>query len=204
MVGMIGFASLLVFRLLSSMTRKMPVFNGVIVSVIVVSASLSTLMYIGYNALMVQTQDYTFALDRRNFPTERGLNMFDMIRSDIKVGENPYNVATFQDEYNLREGGIISKLHAFAGLPYMRITQTDYLLNASTLDLFYHLLEKSNTKYILIPTNSINQQTLEDPVKFAIQNFQQIYRDDNYIVFSIPSLLGPSKASESEAWNNLC
>lgn len=199
MVGMIGFASLLVFRLLSSMTRKMPVFNGVIVSVIVISASLSTLMYIGYNALVVQTQDYTFALDRRNFPTEKELNMFDMIRSDIKVGANPYNVATFQNEYNLREGGIISKLQAFAGLPYMRIAQTDYLLNTSTLDLFYHLLEKSNTKYILIPSNSINQQTLEDPVKFAIQNFQQIYRDDNYIVFSIPSLLGPSKASESEA-----
>jgi hypothetical protein len=198
MAGMIGFASLLVFKLLLFMTRKRPVFNGIIVSVVVISASLSTLMYIGYNALMVQTQDYTFALDRRNFPTEKELKMFDMIRSDIKVGANPYNVATFQNEYNLREGGIISKLHAFAGLPYPRITQTDYLLNASTLELFYHLLEKSNTKYILIPTNSINQQTLEDPVKFAFQNFRQIYRDDNYIVFGSPSLHGPSAFSQSE------
>ncbi len=198
LAGMIGFASLLVCRLLTFTTRNGPVFNGVIVSAIVITAGLSTLMYIGYNALMVQTQDYTFALDRRNFPTEQELNMFDMIRSDIKVGANPYNVATFQDEYNLREGGIISKLHAFSGLPYMRISQTDYLLNASKLELFYRLLEESNTKYILVPSNSINQQTLEDPVKFALENFPQIYRDNNYVIFRNPSVHGPS-TSESEA-----
>ena len=62
MVGMIGFASLIIFQLLTFIARNRPVILGIVIGCIVISASLSTLMFIGYNTLVVQTQDYTQAL----------------------------------------------------------------------------------------------------------------------------------------------
>ena len=75
MVGMIGFASLIIFQLLTFIARNRPVILGIVIGCIVISASLSTLMFIGYNALVVQTQDYTQALARRNFPSAQEMNM---------------------------------------------------------------------------------------------------------------------------------
>ena len=198
MAGMIGFAAILIFRILRFMSEKKPILNGIIISVIVVSASLSTLMYIGYNALVIQTQNYSDSLDRRNFPSQEELHMYDILRSKIQLGPNPNNIASFANEYNFREGNIMSKLHAFTGLPYMKIAQTEYLLNATTIDLFYHLLENTNTKFMVIPINSINNQTLSNPMKFSLDNFQQIYRDNGYVVLGIPSFHGPSTASQSQ------
>jgi hypothetical protein len=198
MAGMIGFASLLVFKLLLFMADKRPILNGIIVSSLVITASLSTLMYIGYNALVIQTGDYTHALGRRNFPSEEELNMLDMLRPKIHIGSNQYNIASYPNEYNFQEGGIMTKLHAFSGMPILKIPQTHYLLNASTLESFYYLIDKSNTKYILIPGNSSNQLTLGDPARFALENFQQIYDDNNYLLLDVPSLRGPSTPTESE------
>lgn len=197
MVGMIGFASLIIFKLLIFMNNKKPILSGMIVGSIVIVASLSTVMYIGYNALVIQTQDYTHALGRRNFPSTEEMNLLDTMRSKIQ-GSNPYNIASFPNEYNLREGGIISKLHAFSGLPNMKIAQTHYILNTSTLDSFYHLLESSNTRYIVMPTDGINPVTLTDPTRFALDNFQQIRNDNNYLVLNVPSLHGPSPFSEND------
>jgi len=197
MAGMIGFAAFLLFKLLRYIKEKIPALNGIIVSTIILTASLSTLMYVGYNALVIHTQDYTHALDRRDFPSEEDLRMFDMLRSNIQLGANPYNIVSFSNEYNFREGGIMSKLHAFAGLPYAKISRTGYLLNASSLELFYHLLGNTNTKYILIPSKSINAQSIDGPMRFALENFQQIYQNDNYTVIEVPALHGPS-TSKSE------
>jgi hypothetical protein len=198
MAGMIGFAAILIFRLLRFLSEKKPILNGIVVSVIVVSASMSTLLYVGYNALVIQTQDYSDALERRNFPSEDELHMYDILRSKIQVGPNPNNIASFANEYNLREGSIMSKLHAFTGLPYMKIAQTEYLLNASTIDSFYNLLGKTNTKFLVIPISSINNQTLGNLMKFSLESFQQVYHDDNFIVLGIPSVLGPSTTFQGE------
>ena len=198
MAGMIGFAAIMIFRLLRFFSEKKPILNGVIVSIIVVSASLSTLMYVGYNALVIQTQDYTDALDRRNFPSQEELHMYDLLRSKIQVGANPNNIASLANEYNLREGSVMSKLNAFTGLPYMKIAQTEYLLNASTIDLFYNLLGITNTKFLVIPISSLNNQTLGNLMKFSLDSFQQVYHDDNFIVLGIPSIHGPSTASQGE------
>jgi len=197
MVGMIGFASVLIFKLLNLVTYKKQVLSGVIIASIIVTVSLSTLMYIGYNALVIQTQDYTHALGRRNFPSSDEMKVLDLIRPKIQDASNPYNIASFANEYNYREGDIISKLHAFSGLPLRNSIQTQYILNASTVDSFYHLLELSGTRYIMIPTNTTNQMTLTDPVRFAINNFQQVYKDQNYVVLSIPWLSGPSMNSQN-------
>jgi hypothetical protein len=192
MAGMIGFASLMIFQLLNFVANKKPVLNGIIIGLIVIIASLSTLMYIGYNGLAIEIQDYTHALGRRNFPSLTELSILDFMRSKIQDGPNHNNIATFPNEYNFREGGIISKLHAFSGLPLRKAIQTQYILNASTLGSFYHLLELSNTGYIMIPTNTSTQSALTDPVQFAVKNFQQVRKNDDYLVLSVPSVHGPS------------
>ncbi len=198
MAGLAGFASIIIFKLLNFVSNKQPVMIGVLIGSIVVVTSLSTLMYIGYNALVVETQDYTHALGRRNFPSLDELNVFDLMRSKIQDGSNHLNVATFSNEYNFRQGDIISKLHAFSGLPLRNAIQTQYLLNASTLESLYHLLESSNTGYIMIPTYSINQTSMTDPLRFVFENFEQIHKDDNYLIFGLPSVHGPSTKSENK------
>ncbi|HEY7778124.1 MAG TPA: hypothetical protein VIA09_06255, partial [Nitrososphaeraceae archaeon] len=102
------------------------------------------------------------------------------------------NVASFPNEYSFREGNIISKLHAFSGLPLKNAIQTQYLLNASSLESFYHLLELSKTGYIMIPIGTVQQTTLTDPTRFAFDNFQKKYLNDNYTILAVPRLQGPS------------
>ena len=120
------------------------------------------------------------------------------MRYKIQDGSNNNNIATFPNEYNFRKGDIISKLHAFSGLPLKKSIQTQYILNSSSPDAFYRLLDLSNTGYIMIPTNSTNQFTLTDPIRFAITNFQQLAKNDNYLVLEVPSLLGPSTNSQNK------
>ena len=196
MVGMVGFASLMIFKLLNFMGDKQQIGKGVLIGSIVVATSLSTLMYIGYNALVVQTQDYTHALGRRNFPSLGELNVLDLLRDKIQEGSDKNNVATFASEYNFRQGDIISKLHAFSGLPINKAIQTQYLLNATTLDSFYRLADLSNTGYLMVPIQSVNQTTLSDPLRFAFVNFQEIHKDDDYLVLDIQAVHGPSTTSE--------
>ena len=197
MVGMIGFASLLIFRILNLVTNKNPILGSVMVGSIVTLACLSTLMYIGYNALVVETGDYTNALGRRNFPSFDEINVLDSIRSKIQLDSDDGNVASFSNQYNYRNGDIISKLHAFSGLPLKNSIQTQYLLNSSTLDSFYHLLELSKTGYIMVPTNTLNDSTLTSPTRFVMNNFQKLHEDSDNVVINIPRINGPSTNSES-------
>lgn len=198
MVGMIGFASLMMFKLLRFLGNQREIVRGVLIGSIVVITSLSTLMYIGYNALVVQTQDYENALGRRNFPTSDEMRVLDLMRTKIQEDPERPNVATFASEYSFRQGDIISKLHAFSGLPLRNAIQTQYLLNASTLDSFHRLAVSSNTGYLLVPTHTMNQTTLTDPLQFAFDNFPVIHKDKDYLVLDIPSWHRPSTTSESK------
>ena len=123
MAGMIGFAAFLLFKLLRYIKEKKPALIGIIVSTIILTASLSTLMYVGYNALVIQTQDYTHALERRDFPSEEDLRMFDMLRSNIQLGPNPYNIVSFSNEYNSEKERYHVQASTFAGLPYRKFLE---------------------------------------------------------------------------------
>ena len=197
MVGMIGFAALLIFKLLAFLANRYPISNGITIALIILCASLSTLMYIGYNALVLETQDYAHALGRRDFPSLQEMNLLQFMRNKIYVDSNTYNVASFPNEYDIRQGGIMNKLRSFSGLPYAKMVQSPLTLNASTLDAFYHLLEYSNTKYIIIPHKNIKDKIIPAPTRFAIYNFQPVYDDNQYLVLSVPSLSGPSTGSKS-------
>lgn len=198
MVGMIGFASLIIYKLLIFRTNEKPLINGTIIGLIVISASFSTLMFIGYNALVIQNQDYAHALARRNFPSAEEMNMLELMRSKIQVGSNIFNVASFPNQYDLLQGGIITKLHAFSELPITKIEQSPLTLNSSTLDSFYHLLDISNTKYIIMPKDIFKEKELTDPIQFALDNFQHTYEDNNYLILEVPALRGPSTISDTK------
>jgi len=198
MVGMIGFASLLMYRLFSFLGNRYTISNGITIALIILGAGLSTLLYIGYNALVLETHDYAHALGRRDFPSLQEMNLLQFIRNKIYSDSNTYNVASFPDEYDVRQGGIITKLRSFSGLSYAKAVQSPLTLNASTLDEFYHLLEYSNTKYIIIPRDSIKDRIISSPTRFALDNFQPVYNDSQYLVLGVPLLSGPSTDSKNE------
>jgi hypothetical protein len=188
MIGMIGFSSLIIYKILTYTTNKKPILNGIILGSIVVSASLSTLIFIGYNAIAIQNHDYTYALGRRNFPSIQEMNMLDLMRSKILSDPNSNNVASFSEEYQPFEGSIINKLTSFSGLSFGQTAKTSLILNSSSLNELFHLLDDTNTKYIIIPNKDIKVQTLTDTVRFVLENFPKIYNDGKYIVLRVPYL----------------
>ena len=50
----------------------------------------------------------------------------------------------------------------------------------------------------MIPTNTINQSTLTDPIQFALKNFQQIRKNNDYLVLKVPSVRGPSTSHQGK------
>lgn len=198
MVGMVGFASLLVYKILNLKYNK-PIVNTILIGAIITSSSLSTLMFLGYNSLILQTQELHHTLGRRNFPTTSEMHFLQVLHDKTDLGSKRYNVVTFPNEYNYIEGGLIAKLQAFSGLPNTKLYQSPLTLNVSTLDAFYHLLEYSGTRYIIIPKASISQKPgLTEPILFALDHFQRTYEDNEYIVLDVPDLKAPSSASGTD------
>ncbi|TLX89237.1 MAG: hypothetical protein E6K97_05405, partial [Thaumarchaeota archaeon] len=169
-------------------SNKKPILNGIIIGSILVSTGLSTLIFIGYNVITMQNYDYTYALGRRNFPSMQEMNMLDLMRSKILSDPNSNNVASFPDEYQPHEGSIINKLSSFSGLSFGQTTKTSLILNSSSLNELFHLLEDTNTKYIIIPIKDIKVQTLTDTVRFMLENFPKTYNDGNYLILRVPYL----------------
>jgi len=188
MIGMIAFSALIVFKILIYTSNKKPILNGIIIGSILVSTSLSTLIFIGYNVMTMQNHDYAHALGRRNFPSMQEMNMLDLMRSKILSDPNSNNIASFPKEYQPREGTIINKLTSFSGLSFGQTTKTSLILNSSSLNELFHLLEVTNTKYIIIPIKDIKVQILTDAARFMLENFPKIYNDGNYLVLRVPYL----------------
>ena len=67
------------------------------------------------------------------------------------------------------------------------------------MDAFYHLLDDSGIRFIVIPKNSINETLgLTEPLQFAIDHFQHAYEDGKYIVLEVPELKSPSPSSKTD------
>ena len=74
MVGMVGFASLLVYKIIFSVRRftHKSLLSGLIMGAVVTSSSLSTLLFVGYTALALENPDFEgfhLELPRRIFPS---------------------------------------------------------------------------------------------------------------------------------------
>src|SRR5206468_5543532 len=116
------------------------------------------------------------------------MNMLDLMRSKILSDPNSNNVASFPEQYQPFEGSIINKITSFSGLSFGQTTKTSLILNSSSLNELFHLLDDTNTKYIIIPIKDIKVQTLTDTARFMLENFPKIYNDGNYLVLRVAYL----------------
>ena len=174
MIGAIGFASLMLYKILTPSFTYKPAYTGVIISVVIISSSLSMLIFIGTNSLILQTQDFGNIFPRRHFPSISELHLFEALHDKIDPGLKKYNVVTIPKEYNNWESGLVSKIQGFAGLPKNKLYQSPLTLNASTLDALYRHLDRTDTQYIILPKDSIQVGSrVTEPTRFAIDHFYQ-------------------------------
>ena len=197
MIGMVGFASLMLHRILLSSFRMNAFRNIAIISTVIVFSGLSILIFVGYNSLILQTQDFIDTLPRRHFPSMEEINLFELLYNHTDINSNKYNIVSLPNQYNRWEDGFMSKVSSFAGLPYDKLRQSPLSLNASTLDKLYRDLSYSDTRYILLPKHDIDRG-LSEPTRFAIHHFNQVYGDNNYIVLEVPEFAAPTSSPTTE------
>jgi len=199
MVGLIGFASLMIYNILNQRFKNKPLGNTVLLSIIIMFSGISSFIFIGYNSLILQTEDYTNTMSRRHFPSMSELQLYETLLDKIDVPSTKYNVISFPNEYIRVEDGIMWKIQAFSGLPYDKLRQSPLTLNTSTLDALYYHLAYSDAKYILIPKDSIEAgRQIAEPTRFLLDHFKRIYDDNKYIIIEVPLLVPPSTYSKTE------
>ena len=160
MAGLAGFASLFIYSLIIGSPlikgnyRYRIVTTSLILGIVIFSSAVSVFIFWGYNASAYDS-GYDKALGRRDFPSASDFSLFRLLRND---SENPltFNVAAPANEYAFHTGDLIGKIHAFSGIPWTKLTQSPLTLNSSTLEGFYDLLSRSDTKYIVLPKEDFN------------------------------------------------
>ena len=199
MVGMIGFASLMIYNILNQRFKNKVLGNTVLLAIIITCSGISSLIFIGYSSLILQTEDYTNTMSRRHFPSMSELQLYETLLDRIDVSSKKYNVLSFPNEYIRVEDGVMWKIQAFSGLPYDKLRQSPLTLNASTLDALYYHLAYSDVKYIIIPKDSIQAGgQIAEPTRFVLEYFKRIYQDNKYIIIEVPPLASPTTYSKTE------
>jgi hypothetical protein len=200
MVGAVGFASLLIYKVLTwraeynSHTAR----NVVVISTVVTFSGLSILIFMGYISLILQTEDYVNTSSRRHFPSGSELRMYEKLYNNTDMGSNKYNVISFPEEYNIRKDGIMAKVQAFAGFPFDKLRQSPLTLNSSTLDALYSQLDYGDVQYILLPKASLQfGNSITEPVRFAIDYFKRFYENNDTVVLQVPPIRSPASFSEA-------
>jgi hypothetical protein len=200
MVAMVGFASLMFYKLLLWNFEIKPIRNVVLIGIIIVCSGLSTLIFIGYGSLILQTQDYINTLSRRHFPSISEVHLFESLYDRVDLDSKKYNVISFPREYERRDDGVMAKVSAFAGLPEDKLLQSPLTLNASSLDALYSHLYYSDARYILLPKADIDVAAgITKPTRFAIDHFKPIYENNDYILLEVPYIVRPTSSNPDVA-----
>jgi hypothetical protein len=166
---------------------------------VITSSSLSTLLFVGYTALALENPDFEGfhkQLPRRIFPSAEDMRFLNYLHNDLIDLKTDY-VTVPSDWW-----GINSKLEGFVGtslasLP--KFLQSPHTLSSSSLEGFYSLLNYSSSRYIVLP--KLGDLDLElgqgMGMRFALENFQKVYEDANYVVMAVPSLAPPSSSKSA-------
>jgi hypothetical protein len=203
MLGLVGYASLLIYKVLGFALHKLrfrALVCSMLIGAVIISSSLSSMMFTAFTALGLDNptfRPFNMGLNQRHFPSPSEIRFLDYIHNNLSTPKT-YNIALLADEYS-RDLGFSSKIDAFSDIPSAKLNQSPLTLNSSTLEGFYDLLDYSDTKYIVIPNNSIDEVQSEPttPVHFALENFPIVYRDLNYTLLSVPSLSPPSSSDDA-------
>ena len=170
MVGLIGPASLLIYKMTlflnNTKIRFVYPFSGLLVAIITVISSISTLMFISYDAWSLEESDSQPSwLNRRNFPSPVELDMFEFIRDTYPhdasasrgLATGIHIIITWPREYQTATG-LLGKFQGFSGIPIPKMLETPLALNASSLESFYSLLAGSNTGLIVVPLKDLAER----------------------------------------------
>jgi hypothetical protein len=197
--SMAAFASLLIYKIIVSLkNRKLkPLLTGIIFGLVITSSCLSILMYHGYSGLGLRNPDFApfyQIMGTRVFPSHQDLALHEFIHSNLFENPKTDYFAMPANEYG-KHSGLKAQLVGFSGIPNTKIWQSPLTMNSSTIEGFYYLLDRSDSKYIIIPKQDRggeNMTGLTMPVRFALQNFEKSYENNKYIVLSVPSMAPPS------------
>jgi hypothetical protein len=198
MVGMIGFASLLIYRIICYLQtlRMNMLVVGLFLGIVIATTSLSLLMYTGFKDILIGNPGYRLIPGENNrfFPTNSEMNFFSTLKNEI-VDFKTDNIAVLRKDYGT--GLLSEKLMGFVGIPGQKIYHNPLILNASSLAALYQYLESDDIRYIIISQDDLKETIKQtNPTKFAIDSFPRIYEDDNYLVLKVPSLVGPNPNPE--------
>ena len=217
MVGMASFAGLLIYKILiyqpsnpsqalshsstdASKLKLRMLINGIILGAVVTFSGMSILMFAGFVELYTNVEDYNEG-GRRDFPVQSEIQLIDFLQSELINGSQVYNIAMPESEMDPTGHGLISKIYGFSALPREKLLQSPLSLNASSLEVFYKLLDYSDTKYIVLPKEYIDtydkQTSLSYPMLFSLDNFPRAYENSNFLVLEVPPLSPPSSLSPS-------
>jgi len=206
MVAMGGFASLLIYVIISGIRtiRLKPLSTGLIIGLVISSSSLSVLMFMGYTASAIQYPDFKEFHEHsrgRIFPTPQDINFFNTLRKDTINIKTDY--VTVPSDYGgqdsklelYEEQNLTKKIETLIGTSVAsppKFYKSPFTFNATSLTAFYYLLNFTNTHYIIIPKENIISDNFQQPVQFALDNFQKVYEDSNYVVLTVPSMTPPT------------
>ena len=121
MIGMIGFASILVYKIILLIQRNYssghfdvlrPLACSILLGLVFTSAGLSVFMFIGYRALLLENPIHN-PPGRLDFPSPSEMQLISLLEDKRKHSELP-NIASWTKEYNLYYG-FIGKLRIFFG-----------------------------------------------------------------------------------------
>jgi len=205
MVGMVGFASLLLYKIIlylqrpnddSSQSRSKsyqlrPLGSSILIGLVITSSALSIFMLAGYKALGYNNPRFEEDFFRMDFPSQSELKLLNFFRT-VLPNLNTHFISIYANDSQTED--LFSKLEGFSAVPRFRILQDPQGLKASTLEGLYYSLRNDNIKYIILTKSDANlEKQILKPLHFALDNFPRAYQDDTYIVLMVPDLVPAAK-----------
>ena len=210
MASMAAFAALLLYKIISSNNKILnlksrPLIVGILIGTVVTSCGLSIFMYGGWVELFTQKSEWIEG-GRRDFPSASEIKLLDFLNNKI-ITSKAYNIALPENE-TTNEVGFVTKIYGFSPTSWVKLLENPLILNASTLEGLYNLLDDSDVKFILIPKKSIIAETqnrqvssannpllntsISNVLHFVVDNFPIVYEDGNYIILKVLPFTSPS------------
>jgi hypothetical protein len=220
MAGMASFAALLICDLISIPASHFSIplhfaslkysmrsgskFNvaasGTILGLVITSSSLSILMFAGFVELFTNVPNYNEST-RRDFPTLSEMQLLEFLHTRLFVRDpdENYNIALPDKEVD-NNRGFLTKIYGFTPIPRAKLLQTPLVLNASTIETFYDLLDYGGSKFIVLPKKNLpadnshvsNNYQTGNMIHFALEHFRKVFENDGYLVLEVPKLSPPS------------
>lgn len=210
MVGMVGFASLFVYKIILYLQRHPNdstrynhsgsqlklVSCSLLIAALVTSAGLSVFMLAGYKALGYNNPQFHEDFFRVDFPSQSELKLLGFFRAELPNLKENFIAIHANDSQTQK---IFSELEGFSAIPRHRILQNPQSLNASTLQGLYYTLNNDKIKYLIFLKGDASQEDqFAKPIQFAWNNFPRVYQDDKYVVLKVPVLSPMSSEGDAD------